>query len=329
MKSIYQNEKKSIKIFALTEMNRSYEFYQLDVFTEKKFAGNPLAVFPEAGGISSEEMQIIAREMNLSESVFVLSSEKALRRLRIFTPTRELPMAGHPVVGTWNLLAQLGFVQNAPENGNITIEQELGIGVLPVEIEFVGSRPAKVVMTQGEFTPGAIVDDRGVLNQIAESFGLTIDELALDSPVQTAGTGVNFLIVPVKSLASLEKCRPNTAKLQDLPADSPGEFSLFTRETIDGGDSEIHTRMFAPEFGIIEDPATGSAAGSLGGYLVHHGLLKGELKQHGSYNFIVEQGDFMQRPSRISLEITGQKNSVKRVRVGGASVVVAKGEIYL
>ncbi len=113
---------------------REYNFYQLDVFTQNAFHGNPLAVFPEAEGLSGEEMQQIAREMNLSETVFVLPSEKALRRLRIFTPMQELPLAGHPVVGTWNLLAHLGVTPQT-ENGFVEIEQELKLGVLPVEIE--------------------------------------------------------------------------------------------------------------------------------------------------------------------------------------------------
>src|SRR5687767_13580076 len=126
---------------------RTYQFYQLDVFTEKAFHGNPLAVFPHATGISDEEMQKIANEMNLSETVFVLSSEKALRRLRIFTPKQELPLAGHPVVGTWNLLARVGITPQI-ESGVIEIEQELNLGVLPVEITFRENKPFKVTMTQ-------------------------------------------------------------------------------------------------------------------------------------------------------------------------------------
>src|ERR1700755_2620719 len=126
----------------------SYRFFQLDVFTDKAFEGNPLAVFPEGEGLTDEEMQQIAREMNLSETVFVLpsSDEKALRRLRIFTPARELPMAGHPVVGTWNLLARLGALPETDEDsaGRFEIFQELGIGVLPVEIDLEWGVPRAV-----------------------------------------------------------------------------------------------------------------------------------------------------------------------------------------
>ncbi|MCA1557535.1 MAG: PhzF family phenazine biosynthesis isomerase, partial [Acidobacteria bacterium] len=123
-----------------------YRFVQLDVFTEESFSGNPLAVFPESEGIEEALMQKIAREMNLSETVFVLpaTDEEALRRLRIFTPAREIPMAGHPVVGTWNLLAREGVVPQ-PEGGNgtVRINQEIGIGVLPVDVEFRGGEPMR------------------------------------------------------------------------------------------------------------------------------------------------------------------------------------------
>ena len=126
----------------------SYNFFQLDVFTDHAFGGNPLAVFPEAEGITDEQMQQIAREMNLSETVFVLPSEKeeALRRLRIFTPGNELPFAGHPIVGTWNCLAREGVVP-PPENGNgwVHLKHEVGIGVLPIDIEFKDGAPAQVV----------------------------------------------------------------------------------------------------------------------------------------------------------------------------------------
>ncbi len=310
-------------------MKNSRQFYQLDVFTEKAFAGNPLAVFLDGAHLSTEQMQQIAREMNLSETVFVLASEQpeALRRLRIFTPARELPMAGHPVVGTWNLLAQLGVIENCPANGAIEIKHELNIGVLPVEIEFADGKPAQVTMTQGTFTAGEIVRDEDLRRRIADAFDLSLADLSDDAPIQVAGTGVDFTIVPVRSLEVLRGARPNQIKLEELPAHLPGEFSLFTRESIENDASAIHTRMFAPEFGIIEDPATGAAAGALAGYLLHHGLLGGD---RGSrvHRFTIEQGDFIKRPSRIKIEVTGEKANVERVRVGGKSVVVAKGELF-
>ncbi|HZH34197.1 MAG TPA: PhzF family phenazine biosynthesis protein [Pyrinomonadaceae bacterium] len=308
---------------------RTYQFFQLDVFTDRAFCGNPLAVFPEGSGLSDGEMQQIAREMNLSETVFVLPSDKALRRLRIFTPTKELPMAGHPVVGTWNLLAQLGIIENAPENGLIEIEHELGVGILPVEIEFSGGKPRMVTMTQSKFTPGEIAEGVKLRTMIAESLNLTGADLIENAPVQICSTGINILIVPVRSLEVLKRSRPNASKMDELPPEFNGEFYLFAQETLDGGDSIAHARMYAPEFGITEDPATGSAAGSLSGYLIHHGLLQADASSENLHRFTIEQGDFMERPSRIRVEVRGTKGNIEKVRVGGASVVVAKGEIFV
>src|SRR5258707_2646408 len=147
----------------------TYNFIQLDVFTDHAFGGNPLAVFPEAEGISDEQMQQIAREMNLSETVFVLPSEKeeVIRRLRIFTPGNELPFAGHPIVGTWNCLAREGVVP-LPENGNgwVHLKHEVGIGVLPIDIEFKDGEPAQVVMTQRKFEIRGEIDDTHDQSQI-------------------------------------------------------------------------------------------------------------------------------------------------------------------
>src|SRR5437879_2023795 len=155
-----------------------YPFIQLDVFTDQPFTGNPLAVFPEAEGIIDEQMQQIAREMNLSETVFVLPSgqEGVLRRLRIFTPTSELRFAGHPIVGTWYCLAREGVVPK-PESGEgvVQIKHEIGIGVLPVEIEFKDGEPTRVVMTQGKFEIKAEIDDWQDQADIARGLGLSRD----------------------------------------------------------------------------------------------------------------------------------------------------------
>src|SRR6476661_5349347 len=152
-----------------------YRFLQLDVFTDRAFCGNPLAVFPEAEGITDDQMAKIAREMNLSETVFVLKpeSDKALRRLRIFTPTRELPFAGHPIVGTWIGLAGEGVVP-LPDGGNgrQRIFHEVGIGVLPVDIEFKDGQPVQVVMTQGKFEIINEIDDASEQAELARALGL-------------------------------------------------------------------------------------------------------------------------------------------------------------
>jgi trans-2,3-dihydro-3-hydroxyanthranilate isomerase len=311
-----------------------YRFIQLDVFTDQPFAGNPLAVFPEAEGLTDERMQQIAREMNLSETVFVLppTDENALRRLRIFTPTSELPFAGHPVVGTWNCLAREGVVP-LPENGSgwTEIKQEVGIGVLPVAIEFKEGEPVRTVMTQGKFEIRGEIDDGQEQAEIARALGLAREDLDESLPIQGVSTGNTMLMVPVRSLADLSHCRPNLPLLDEILARS--EFVepkatgwyVFTRETIEVGEARAHARFFVG-MNIGEDPATGSAAGPLGGYLVHHHAA-GVDPVEGIYRFVIEQGDFIQRPSRIGLEVKGEPGKIEQVRVGGASVVVARGEM--
>lgn len=302
---------------------RKHEFYQLDVFTDRRFEGNPLAVFPDGEGIADDEMQSIAKEMNLSETVFVLPSERALRRLRIFTPKQELPLAGHPVVGTWNLLARLG-VTNKPDNGSITIEQEVALGVLPVEIEFERSEPFVVTMTQGKFESGPTVTKEKQLALLAESLGLERDELACSAelPVQVVSTGIRALAVPIASLTSLSRIDINPGLLSKIYLE-PGAVGCycFSFETMEES-SAVHARFFAPADAIPEDPATGSAAGSLSGYLTYHGGI-------GESAFTIEQGDLMGRPSRIKAQVDGGKGTVERVRIGGKSVISAKGEIWL
>ena len=309
---------------------RQYRFLQLDVFTDRAFCGNPLAVFPEAEGLTDEEMGRIAREMNLSETVFVTGSgdEKALRRLRIFTPVRELPFAGHPVVGTWNALAREGVVP-LPENGSgwTRIEQEVGIGRLPVEIEFKEGQPVRVVMTQGKFEIRAEVEDAADRAEVERGLGLTPEDLDESLPIQTISTGVPVLAVPVRSLDALSRCRVNAAVLGESAARAGAMgFYAFTRETLEGGGG-AHARLFAPDAGITEDPATGIAAGSLSGYLVYHGAHAVESTD-GVFRFVVEQGDFIGRPSRIDAEVRGERGGdIEQVRIGGPSVVVARGRL--
>lgn len=312
----------------------TYRFVQLDVFTEEPFTGNALAVFPEAADLTSEQMQRIAREMNLSESVFVLPSEHegVLRRLRIFTPTSELKFAGHPIAGTWNCLAREGVVP-LPERGTgiVHIKHEVGIGVLPVEIEFKEGQPTRVVMTQGDFEIKAEIDDWQDQADIARALGLSREDLDETLPIQACSTGNTMLMVPIRSLADLGRCRPNISLLEEVYARHSFADSgatgcyAFTRETIEVGHARAHARFFVGQ-NIGEDPATGSAAGPLGGYLVYHGAT-GVEPTEGVYKFVIEQGDFINRPSRIGLEVKGVAGKVEEVRVGGPSVVVAKGVV--
>jgi trans-2,3-dihydro-3-hydroxyanthranilate isomerase len=354
----------------------NYRFTQLDVFTQEPFAGNPLAVFPEAEGLTDEQMAKIAREMNLSETVFVLKASSqslsttttaspeakvketsqsaspattteaatqaaavakqpersedpvVLRRLRIFTPVREIPFAGHPVVGTWNALAREGVVP-LPEGGNgwTRIHHEVGIGVLPVDIEFKDGAPVQVVMTQGKFEILDEVDDPHEQAEIARALGRLREDLDENLPIQTITTGLKSLVVPIRSLADLRHIRVDGSLLAEIYTRLGATgCHAFSRETIEIGDSRAHARFFAPADNIPEDPATGSAAGALGAYLVHHGASGAEAVD-GKFRFVIEQGDFINRPSRINLEVKGKLGAIEEVRVGGASAVVAHGEV--
>ncbi|MEP6818662.1 MAG: PhzF family phenazine biosynthesis protein [bacterium] len=341
-----------------------YRFIQLDVFTDEPFAGNALAVFPKAEGLTDEQMMKIAREMNLSETVFVFKPAKkssansnqqsaepaedkehsadiaesqaepgkpaVLRRLRIFTPVREIPFAGHPIVGTWNALAREGVVP-IPEGGNgwTRIHHEVGIGVLPVDIEFKDGAPVQVVMTQGKFEIKSEVDDAHEQAELARALGLAIEDLDETLPIQTISTGLSFLAVPIRSLADLGRCKVNSSLLAEVyQRFGATGCEAFSRETMGIGEARAHARMFAPGDNIAEDPATGSAAGALGAYLVYHGA-PGIESVDGRARFVIEQGDFMHRPSRINLEVAGKAGVIGEVRVGGPSVVVAHGEVFV
>jgi trans-2,3-dihydro-3-hydroxyanthranilate isomerase len=308
----------------------AYNFLQFDVFTDRAFCGNPLAVFPEADEIDSDVMMKIAREMNLSETVFVLKpkSDEVLRQLRIFTPIRELPFAGHPIIGTWTALAQEGVVP-VPDGGNgwQRIFHEIAIGVLPVDIEFKDGRPVQVVMTQGKFEILHEIDDAHEQVEVARALGLSREDLDESLPIQVITTGLPCLAVPVRSLADLRDCRVNTSLLTEIyTRHGAAGYHAFTRETLEVGASRAHARFFAPADNMPEDPATGSACGALGGYLVHHGALSLE-PEDGRYKFVIEQGDFINRPSRINLNVKGDAGRVEEVKVGGLAVLVARGEV--
>src|SRR6185369_15106713 len=224
------------------QLMSKYRFVQLDVFTSEPFTGNALAVFPEAEGLSDDEMMKISREMNLSETVFVLepdskqptansepqtansnqqsaisNPQSVLRRLRIFTPVREIPFAGHPIVGTWNALARAGVVP-VPDGGNgwTRIHHEIGIGVLPVDIEFKDGVPAQVVMTQGKFEIKGDVDDANDQAELARALGLRIEDLDETLPIQIVSTGLPFLALPIRSLADLGRCKVNQGLLAEI-----------------------------------------------------------------------------------------------------------------
>lgn len=305
-----------------------YSFIQCDVFTRQAFGGNPLAVFPEAEGISDATMQAIAREMNLSETVFVLpptDPAQALRRLRIYTPGTELPMAGHPVVGTWNVLARLGMV-SPPEGGDgvVTIHQELKVGILPVAIEFSGGEPVKVVMTQ---PPPQIGEPLEITDAVARALSLSLEEIGFNQfPVVIASTAVPFLMAPVRTRAALSRIVINSSALSELIQQTGVSGVYAVSPETHSPAALVSSRMFSDAtLGIGEDPATGSAAGPLAATLVHFGAAQ---PVNGVARFVIEQGVDMGRTSYIEAEVEGERGAARLARIGGATVTVAKGEIF-
>jgi len=296
-------------------------FEQVDVFTDRPFAGNPLCVVPDGTGLSTEQMQAIAREMNLSETTFVLppTDPRAAYWMRIFTPAKEIPFAGHPSVGTAYVMASLGrFPLQTPVT---RIFQQVGIGTLPLDIDVSNGQPGRVVMTKGTPIFGGTVRD---MTLVGEALGMDPDGLAKSSlPVQVVSTGLEHLMVPAADLETVGRLRPNPAHLDKLlgQCGALGCFVFCLQTT--APDTLAHARMFAPGAGVPEDPATGSAAGPLGAYLAVHGVLP----RHETA-FVLEQGIEMGRPSRIWVEVlrdsAGMPNTV---RVGGHTVRVIRGTI--
>jgi len=303
---------------------RSLKFYQADVFTSEPFGGNPVAVFPDADGLSDDQLQQIAREMNLSETVFVLppTDQAAVVRLRIFTPMQELPFAGHPVIGTFYLLAQLGRV---PLTGVVTrLLYECNIGLFPVELHGEGMQIEHVVMSQPKPEFLDRVEDEEAFYKLAISLGLPKYAVAeAKSPIEVVSTGLPVLILPIRTLTAVRSIRPDSSAITELCRRfGANGIMVFTTVTVEP-DSTVHTRMFAPAIGILEDPATGSASGALGAYLVHHRII--DVKP--ATEIVAEQGYAIERPSRILIQVDSSDGVIQTVKVGGECVMVVEGEL--
>jgi trans-2,3-dihydro-3-hydroxyanthranilate isomerase len=286
--------------------------YTLDVFTTKPFAGNPLAVVTDGDGLATAKMQSIAREMNLSETVFIQrpTNNRALARLRIFTTTQELPLAGHPVIGTWFLLAELGVVPAS--EGSVHILQQTGAGILPVEFTFHNGRPVRVTMTQ---KPARFTRAPFTRAALAATLGLKPSDLAPSLPLEFTSTGISNLMVPLSRRSVLSKIQMNMRALAHLISPHGTMAYCFALN----GRGRAYARGMVP-WGIVEDPATGSAGGSLGAYLVHHGQLK------PSETLSIMQGVEMGRPSEIQVEVTEERGKLTP-KVSGSAVRIFEGHI--
>ncbi len=303
---------------------RALKFYQADVFTTQPFSGNPVAVIPDTQGLSEDQLQQIAREMNLSETVFVFppSDPAAVVRLRIFTPTQEIPFAGHPVVGAFFILAELGIV---PVRESVTkVMQECNIGLFPVELQFEGRQVEQIMMTQPkpEFLgPITEMDD---LYKIAVALGLSKHVISdAKWPLEAVSTGFPVLIVPVRTLTAVHSIVPDLSAIMELSRRfGVNGIMAFTTVTVESS-ATVHARMFAPSIGIPEDPATGSAGGALGAYLVQNGVVE----VAPTTEIIIEQGYEIGRPSRILVQVESDEDVIQSVKVGGQCVMVLEGTL--
>ncbi len=296
----------------------AYRFVLADVFTTTPFGGNQLAVFTDARGLTAAQMQTLARELNLAETAFVLPPEipGAAQRVRIFTTEIEMPFAGHPTIGTTFVLAREKIIPLTGAETSVILQ--LNIGPTPVTIAARDGDPTFVWMTQ---RPAAFGNPERDTAPLAHALGVLPDDLHPTWPTQIVSTGVPYLIVPLRSLAAVQRARPGSPALRDyltrVGADQPMHVCayLFALETAALGHT-AHARMFDPG-GLAEDAATGSAAGPLGAYLHHHHLTPpGPI--------IIEQGYEMNRPSLIHVEVTAAG-----IAVGGQAVIIGEGVINL
>ena len=293
--------------------SRRFRFVQLDVFASRPFAGNPLAVFLDGRGLSDDEMQNLAREMNLSETTFILPRDPAIERergtrVRIFTVQEELPFAGHPTLGT--AFALRGST-TAPE-----IVLDLNAGRIPVRFEKSSGEPAFGEMTQLDPKFGPQHDREAV----ARAAGLPESDLDPSLPIETVSTGVPFTIVPLRGLEAMARLHVDLAGSAEYLDRTGGKFFYFvSRETSDPA-ARLHARMM---FYNGEDPATGSAAGCAAAWMVAHAVANADERA------LIEQGVEMRRPSQIFVRASRQDNRVVNVRVGGNAVEILRGEVSL
>ena len=298
-------------------MKHTAAYYLLDVFTNQPFGGNPLAVFPDANDLSSSEMQSLTKELNLSESVFILPAENQTAdvKMRIFTPGKELPTAGHPTIGTSFLLLNEGLIKTKNRN-KIILEQN--IGNIHVNYRMEGNVIRHLMMEQPLPKFEETFSDRAL---IAALLSIEAGEIEEDYPCRIVNCGNPFLIVPIKSLKTMSRLKLNNELyhqiLEEVDIIGIMAFSLETTSPF----VLTHSRMFAPQIGVPEDPATGSAHGPLAAYIFNY--------QMGDVTKLVqgEQGIEMGRPSFIDMQIVTDEAKISSVQVGGESVIMGKGEI--
>ena len=310
----------------------SYAYHTVDVFTDTPFGGNQLAVLPDARGLTTEQMTAITREFNYSETVFVLPPEDPAntRKLRIFTPGSELPFAGHPTVGTAFVLATTGDIRLDGDETRIVFEE--GVGPVPVLIRSKNGKPFFSQLSAAKMPERG--PDSYDIAKIAAILSLTADDIDAGGPytIEGVSAGIPFVFVPIRDPAALGRARIKIDLWEkELRNSWASEIYVFVeredsaaREGVKNGDAVFQVRMFAPTMGIPEDPATGSAAAAFGGYLAWR-----SERRDGTLKYTLHQGIEMGRPSLLEVETEVTAGSVRAVRVGGSSVMIASGTLHV
>ncbi len=305
-----------------------YRFYTADVFTESPFGGNPLAVFPDAAGLSSSQMQQVAREFNLSETVFVLPPEPSSQvdgpfraKLRIFTPQTEVPFAGHPTIGTALVLATIGDLALRGDVTEIVFDE--GVGPVHVTIRSERGNPKDAQFTTAmlpEFGPPAPPPE-----DLASMLSLEVSDLLLETrPPVAVSCGLPFLFIPLRDLGAARRAQLDMHRWTQLLADywTPHVYLFVHQGELEGCD--LHSRMFAPAAGVPEDPATGSAAAALAGLLAAR-----SPEIDGTLRWVVEQGLEIDRPSILEIEADKVDGEITAIRVAGSAVMMSAGTMNI
>lgn len=304
---------------------QTLKYTLVDVFTAQAFGGNPLAVFHDGSRLDTKTMQKIANELNLSETAFICPPKKPQNQisLRIFTPQVELPIAGHPTIGTAYVLAYLKMLPTQDGINEWTMEENLGD--IQVTVQKEAEKITKIEMIQPLPVFGETWTRQAL---VADLLSLPKSELDPRFPIQTISSGLPFLFVPIRSLAAMREINFRTDVWERHFSGDPDRQHIFTFTTeTEENNSTVHCRMFAPAMGISEDPATGAASGPLGAFLVEHGAV-GHTEE-GTYSIRSEQGIEIGRPSFIDITVLKKKQKYKEVKIGGTAIVIGQGELYV
>ena len=307
--------------------DRTYEFVQLDVFTQTPLTGNPLAVFTDARGLSDDEMQALAREMNLSETTFIFPRDTAIeakegKKVRIFTVAEELPFAGHPTLGTALLLSASDSATDSRESAEVTLD--LKAGKIPVRFTAKSENAGRKRVDGQVFGEMRQRDPEfGVTfsrEEVARVIGIAADEIPQEWPIQIASTGLPFAIVGIRNQKTLANLKFDNAQAAEFLKNSAAKFFYFVCPQRREGRLEAKARMFS--YGV-EDPATGSAAGCAASWMVKHGIANSDEQ------VLIRQGVEIRRPSEIHVRATRDGQRVTNVRVGGYAVEVLRGTVAI